>query len=128
MISDGDSDEKDGKISFHEFKTIVHKGSALPTAELWKKIQTERRLDKGAKVAMRKLEDMKRKKDDKQEAALSSSSSAASMQPAIVAAAAQEAAEFFVVNENTEPAAKSAVVGVSMLAVAAAIRKIVFRI
>lgn len=127
MISDGDSDEKDGKISFHEFKTIVHKGSALPTAELWKKIQTERRLDKGAKVAMRKLEDMKRKKDDKQEAALSSSSSA-SMQPAIVAAAAQEAAEFFVVNENTEPAAKSAVVGVSMLAVAAAIRKIVFRI
>lgn len=124
MISDGDSDEKDGKISFHEFKTIVHKGSALPTAELWRQIQTERRLDKGAKVAIRKLEDIKKKKDDKQEAAVL----AASIQPAIVAAAAQEAAEFFVVNKDTEPAAKSAVMGVGMLAVAAAIRKIVFRI
>jgi hypothetical protein len=127
MISDGDSDEQDGKISFHEFKAIVSKGAALPTAELWKQVRQERRLDKGAKVAMRKLEDIKKKKDDKLEAA-ATTTTVSSIPPDIVAAAAMEAAEFFEVNEDTESAAKSAVVGVSMLVIAATIRKMIFRI
>lgn len=51
MIADGDTEgERDGLISLEEFKSVIRKGSALPTAELWNTVRQERRLGKGAKV------------------------------------------------------------------------------
>ena len=129
MIADGDTEQADGKISFEEFKIIVKKGSALPTADLWKTVRQDRRLDKGAKVAIRKLEEMKKKKEKEKEKEAAATALALSSSPTAVATAlSEEAAEFFEVNQDTQKAAESAAAGISFLAVASIARKLIFRV
>lgn len=124
MIADGDTEQADGKISFEEFKIIVKKGSALPTADLWKSVQQDRRLDKGAKVAIRKLEDMKKKKEKEKEKEAAATGVALSSSPT----AGAVFIPFFETNESTLKAAESAVAGISCLFFASIARKLIFRV
>jgi len=140
MIADGDSlGEKDGLISLEEFKTVVRLGSTLPTAELWNTVRQERRLGKGAKVVMRKLEDMnKLPVDENNKESLRSAVEKKSKDSEDMDEEKKKensfglwyssVAEFFTFNDNTQEAATNAASGMGLLTAAAIVRKIFFRI
>lgn len=129
MIRDGDCRESDGLISFEEFQSIAKMGSALPSAELWRTVRQERRLDKGAKVVMRKYEDMKKKPSPMAE------DDNTRDKPANAVEAASDAdlptlrvSDFLTFNENTPEALRNATIGMVLLTAAAVVRKVFFRL
>eukprot|EP01038_Epipyxis_sp_PR26KG_P012609 gene12609-16906_t len=115
MIKDGDTEVADGKISFDEFKIIAKKGSNLKSAGLWAHIHNEITLQKGAKAAIKRYEDLK----------------GVTVSPAPVAATGVSSSspsdESLLTDEQTD-ALKQAGLSVGILSAIALLRKIIYKI
>mmetsp|Transcript_354 Transcript_354/g.648 ORF Transcript_354/g.648 Transcript_354/m.648 type:complete len:354 (-) Transcript_354:193-1254(-) len=125
MISDADASTSitDGKVSFEEFKNMLSSSNATQSSQLWGSIRDQVPLTKGAKSAMKRLQDWLSKTSDEDSTTLSADSVNGNI---LISTTPHPSVSSL--DENRNLAIRNAKLGMIALGVVAIIRVAVFRV